>query len=90
MSNLQIIGSKRDLQKFVQVVIETFNLNRQITTTDSSQLISQQKMAEKLDVTVATLIKRRNKNEFPFYRIGIKYLYNPDKVFEAIENKLNK
>ncbi len=86
MSTLQIIGSKKDLQHFVDVVIDTYKEkhSRETTITSDDQRLSQTECAQMLDVSVVTLINYRKKNLIPFYKIGSRVFYSRKEVLSAI------
>lgn len=91
MSTLQIIGSQKDLQKFVEVVIDKLNIKKSTQTTINSEndRLSQKQCAELLGVSVTTLISYKRKRLIPFFKIGSRVFYSKTQVLNAIrKNKL--
>jgi hypothetical protein len=88
MSTLQIIGSQKDLQKFVEVVIDKLNIQRTTQTTLNSEndRLSQKQCAELLGVSVTTLISYKRKKLIPFFKIGSRVFYSKTQVLNAIRN----
>ena len=86
MSTLQIIGSQRDLQKFVEVVIDKLNIQKPTQTTINSEndRLSQKQCAELLGVSVTTLISYKRKELIPFFKIGSRVFYSKTAVLNAI------
>jgi len=86
MSTLQIIGSQRDLQKFVEVVIDKLNIQKPSQTLINSEndRLSQKQCAELLGVSVTTLISYKRKNLIPFFKIGSRVFFSKKAVLETI------
>lgn len=88
MSALQIIGSQKDLQKFVEVVIDKLNFKKTTQTTINSEndRLSQKQCAELLGVSVTTLISYKKRKLIPYYKIGSRVFYSKTQVLTAIKN----
>ena len=84
---LQIIGSQKDLQKFVEVVIDKLNIKTPTQTTINSEndRLSQAQCAELLGVSVTTLISYKRKELIPFFKIGSRVFYSKTQVLNAIK-----
>ena len=88
MSTLQIIGSQKDLQKFVEVVIDKLNINKQTTNisiNSENDRLSQRQCADLLGVSVTTLISYKRKKLLPFFKIGSRVFYSKKQVLNAIK-----
>lgn len=87
MSTLQIIGSQKDLQKFVEVVIDKLNIQKPTQTTINSEndRLSQKQCAELLGVSVTTLISYKRKELIPFFKIGSRVFFSKTQVLNAIK-----
>ncbi|HIP34101.1 MAG TPA: DNA-binding protein [Bacteroidia bacterium] len=87
MSTLQIIGSQKDLQKFVEVVIDKLNIQKPTQTTINSEndRLSQRECADLLGVSVTTLISYKRKKFLPFFKIGSRVFYSKKQVLNAIK-----
>jgi len=86
--SLQIISSKKDLERFVEVVIDKLNIQKPTQTTLHSEndRLSQKQCAELLGVSVTTLISYKRKKLIPFFKIGSRVFYSKTQVLNAIRN----
>jgi len=86
-NTLQIIGSQKDLQKFVEVVIDKLNVQKTTQTTINSEndRLSQKQCAELLGVSVTTLISYKRKRLIPFFKIGSRVFYSKNQVLNTIK-----
>ena len=84
---LQIIGSQKDLQKFVEVVIDKLNINKttEVSINSENDRLSQRRCADLLGVSVTTLISYKRKKLLPFFKIGSRVFYSKKQVLNAIK-----
>jgi len=80
-NSLQIIGSQKDLERFVEVVIDKLKINKNL----ENDRLSQQQCADLLGVSVTTLISYKRKKFIPFFKIGSRVFYSKKQVLNAIK-----
>ena len=84
---LQIIGSQKDLEKFVEIVIDKLKINKKVFIDSENDRLSQQQCADLLGVSVTTLISYRRKKFLPFFKIGSRVFYSKKEVLTAIKKR---
>ena len=84
---LQIIGSQKDLEKFVEIVIDKLKINKKVFIDSENDRLSQQQCADLLGVSVTTLISYKRKKFLPFFKIGSRVFYSKKEVLTAIKKR---
>ncbi len=83
---LQIITNDAEFKgvmlEAVQWAVENMPAQKQLPKPD---IMTGEELCEKLDVTIQTLIRWRQKGKIPFLQIGSSIRYDFNKVLEAIE-----
>jgi hypothetical protein len=88
---LQIITNNEDfealLSKVVQLAVENLPAQPGALKPD---IMTGEQVCEKLDITIQTLIKWRQKGKVPFLKIGSAVRYDFNKVVSALEVDIKK
>ena len=86
MSTLQIISSKKDLERFVEVVIDKLNTNKQKTRISGDledDRLSQKEAANFLRISVTSIISWKKKGLIPYYSIGNRVFYSKSELLKV-------
>jgi hypothetical protein len=88
---LQIITEKEDFRgialEMVQYAVDNLPAQKSAQT---PEILNGDQLAAKLDVTVQTLLKWRQKGKVPYLQLGSAVRYDLNKVLEALEVKKAK
>ena len=83
---LQIITTNEAFKSLMLEALEfAVNSIPQKEPTKEAQIITGEDLCKKLDVTIQTLIRWRQKGKIPYLQIGSSIRYDLNKVIEALE-----